>query len=184
MWSRLGAVAAALGTVTGSFVMLAGPSAASTTTASATKSKVVVSRLSTPADGHTEAVVIVTIDGQCDNPLSGKTVELQTGAPNTAQIHPLSIDASVPGVTNESGVAEFGVTDTTVEAVTFVALDDSDGLVVNTQVTENFQTPAPPPAETPETAAPALLPASALAVGAIAYAIRRSRVGKRGRTVA
>ncbi len=178
MWSRLAAVAAALASITGSFVVLARPAGASARTPSAMNSMVVVSRLTTPADGHTEAVVIVTIDGQCDDPLRGRTIELQTNTPNSAQIHPLSIDGSVPGVTNASGVAEFGVTDTAVEAVTFSARDDTDDLVVNNQVTEHFQTPAAPPAATPEMAAPALLPLSALVVGGIALLIRRMRTHK------
>lgn len=181
MWSRLAAAAAALASVTGLFVVLTRPAGASATTPSAMNSMVVISRLTTPADGHTEAVIIVTIDGQCDNPLPGRTIELQTNTPNSAQIHPLSIDGSVPGVTNASGVAEFGVTDTVVEAVTFSARDDTDDLVVNNQVTEHFQTPAAPPAETPEMAVPVLLPVSALAVGGIAYVIRRRRAYKLGR---
>jgi hypothetical protein len=176
MRSRLAAVGAALTAVAGAFIVLAEPVGALTNTPSAMNSKVVVSRLATPADGLTEAVIIVTIDGQCDNPLAGKAVALKTSAPNTAVIHPLSLEGSVPGVTNDSGVAEFSVTDTTVESVTFSALDQTDGLVVNNQVTERFQTPATPPAATPEIAAPALLPLSALAVGGIAYRVKRRRV--------
>jgi hypothetical protein len=147
----------------------------SPTSPSGTNSMVVLSRITCPADGRTETVVIVTINDQFGNPVSGKTIEVTDGSPDTVELHPLSIDGSVPGVTNDSGVAEFGATDTAAEVVTFTATDATDGMAVVNQPTESFQTPVTPPAETPEIVAPALLPLWALGLGGITYGVGRRR---------
>jgi hypothetical protein len=177
MGSRFAAAtAAATAAITGTFIGFSASAGASTSAPSAMNSMVVLSRLNTPADGSPEVVIIVTIDDSCDNPLSGKVVELKTSPSNTVVTQPLSIDGSTPGVTNDSGVAEFAATDTAVEAVTFSAFDVTDGLTVDNQPTEHFQRYEKPPAATPEIATPALLPIPALAVVGIAYSFKRRRL--------
>jgi hypothetical protein len=138
-------------------------------------SLVILSRPTDPADGHTRSLVIVTINDQYGNPVPGKSVTLQASPSGTALISPVSVDGSTPGVTDSSGIAEFAATDTAVEIVAFSATDATDGIDLVDHPAERYVTPQAPPAATPEIAAPALLPLSALVVGGIVYGIRRKR---------
>jgi hypothetical protein len=138
-------------------------------------SLVVLSRPTDPADGQTKALVIVTINDQYGNPVPGKTVTLQASPSGTVVLNPVSVDGSTPGVTDSSGIAEFAATDTTIEIVTFSATDATDAIALVDHPAERFVTPQVPPAATPEIAAPALLPLSALILGGIVYGVRRRR---------
>jgi hypothetical protein len=144
-------------------------------TPSPTISTVVVSRSSAPADGHTEVLVIVTINDQYGNPLAGKVVWLRSSPSQTLQIKPIAFGNASPGVSDDSGIAEFAATDTAVEVVTFSAYDCTNHFTVQSQPSVSFQTPVSPPAVTPEVATQTLLPLSALAIGGLAYFARRRR---------
>jgi hypothetical protein len=120
-------------------------------------------------------LVIVTINDQYGNPLAGKVVFLRSSPSQTLQINPIAFGNASPGITDDSGIAEFEVADTAVEVVTFSGYDCTDHFTVQSQPSVSFQTPVSPPAVTPEVAAQMLLPLSALAIGGLAYCARRRR---------
>jgi hypothetical protein len=142
---------------------------------SATTSDVALSRMTSPADGHTETLVVVTVNDQYDNPLSGKIVTLQVNPVGAAQIGSVAVDGSTPGVTNDSGIAEFEVTDATVQVVTYTAIDTTDNLTLAEHPTESFQTPVTPPAATPEAPHVLMLGGAGIAALGAATAIARRR---------
>ena len=144
------------------------------TVPSATLSDVAVSRRTAPADGKTKTLVIVTINDQNDNPLAGKVVTLQVAPPGPAVVHAVSEPGGEPGVTDDSGIAEFDVTDATAQVVTYTATDTTDGIVVADEPTETFQTPSPP-AATPEAPNVLMLGGAGIAVLGAGTALGRRR---------
>ena len=96
------------------------PSAASSTISPPTSTS--------PADGQTQTLLTAVIKDQFGNPLSGKTVTLETSpSGNGAQVHPIAVGSSTPGITDSNGVAEFESEDQVAETVTFIADDTTDG---------------------------------------------------------
>ncbi len=101
---------------------------------SATTSTVVASATTSPADGQTQTLITVTVKDQFGQPLSGKTLAIQS-APSGVLVHPVAVGGtSTPGITDSSGTAEFEVTDTHAESVTFIATDTTDNLVLSMTV--------------------------------------------------
>ena len=82
---------------------------------------VVANPSSVPADGtHTATISVLLYDGNGD-PVTGKTVTLaESGGASTV--------TATNGTTNNSGMATFTVSDTTVEKVTYTADDTSDSV--------------------------------------------------------
>ena len=142
---------------------------------SATSSDLALSRTTSPADGQTETLVIVTVNDQYDNPVSGKVVTLQASPPGTARIGAVAVDGSTPGVTDDSGIAEFEVTDATVQVITYTAIDATDDITLAEHPTESFRMPVAPPTETPEAPNVLMLGGAGTAALGIATAIARRR---------
>ena len=86
---------------------------------------VVASPSSVPADGtHTATISVLLYDGNGD-PVTGKTVTLaESGGASTV--------TATNGTTNNSGMATFTVSDSTVEKVTYTANDTSDSIDLTT----------------------------------------------------
>ncbi len=74
-------------------------------------------------DGSSTATITVTLHNGASAPAQGKTVTLSEG-PGDAQITPTG---PTPGVTDSAGHATFTATDKQAEAVTFSAVDTTDG---------------------------------------------------------
>ncbi len=94
-------------------------------------STVVASPLKVPANGSTSSTVTVTLYDAWGNTVSGKAVQLVPGSGT-------SIVTIITGTTNAGGVATFGVTATTAQAVTYTAIDTTDPVTVTQTATVNF----------------------------------------------
>jgi Big-like domain-containing protein len=107
---------------------------------SASQSTVSTSATSAPADGETPTLITVTVKDQFGEPESGKTINLSATPTGSVEYHPISVGNSSPGVTNDSGVAEFEADDTLVETVVFSATDATDTLPITQTVSISFTT--------------------------------------------
>jgi 5-hydroxyisourate hydrolase-like protein (transthyretin family) len=130
--------------------------------ASATTSEMSVSNTSVPADGTTEAAIVVTINDQFGEPLEGKTVTIVgdvtgTGTPSANVKIPPSTDSggAVVTTTNGSGQITFDTLDTTAESVTYTATDTTDGVVVKQTVEVSFTAGLPQVSQSSVQASPA-----------------------------
>jgi len=92
-----------------------------------------------PADGDTPTWVIVILRDANGNTLGGKTVTLSANAGSDAVIAPASVASN-----GANGAAVFSVTDATIETVSFVAHDVSDG--VDIPVGDTLDVVSPPAA--------------------------------------
>ncbi len=100
-----------------------------------------------PADGTSEALIVVKLRDGATNIVSGKTVSLAASAGSHAVITPPS------GVTTvDNGAVVFRVTDLTAETVTFTATDTTDGIVLGQVPSVPFG--VPPAASAGITASP------------------------------
>ncbi len=107
---------------------------------SATTSSVTAASTTSPADGETQTLITVTLNDQFGSPVSGKTTSLQGAPSGNVELHPITADSAT---TDSSGEAEFDVSDSHAETVTFTATDTTDNLVVSKTVAVTF-TPGPP----------------------------------------
>ena len=90
-----------------------------------------------PADGSTTTAVVIILRDANGNTLSGKTVTLSANAGSHVSITPSSV------VTNPAnGAAVFTITDATIEPVTFVAHDTTDGVTI--PVGDTLEVVSPP----------------------------------------
>ena len=131
---------------------------------SATASIVLASATTSPADGTTQTLITVTVNDQFGNPLPGKTVTIQGAPAGNVDMHAVAVGGSSstpPGVTNGSGIAEFDVSDSHAEMVTFTATDTTDNMVLAPKVSITYLPgPVDPAGQgTTITVAPADLPA-------------------------
>lgn len=76
---------------------------------------------SVPADGQTAATIIVTVKDSLSRPTPGKTVAISDAGAHAV------ISGPTPSVTDANGQIQFSATDQVNEAVTFTALDVTDG---------------------------------------------------------
>lgn len=89
-----------------------------------------------PADGSTQASVVVTLLDQFGNPVAGKVVTVaKSSGPGTPVIAPTSTGTDT---TNGSGVATFTVTSTTGGADTFQATDSTDNVLLTPTAAVTF----------------------------------------------
>ena len=93
------------------------------------------------ADGLEQSTITVTLKDQYGNPVEGKTVTLDQGA-GSSVINP---DPLVGVATDAYGVAQFTVTDTTEEFVTYTATDADDLITINHTATVQFTNQVPLP---------------------------------------
>jgi hypothetical protein len=105
---------------------------------SATSSTLTAQPATGPADGLTAITVIATIKDQFGHPLSNKNVTLANSAGTNAQCPPQASGAFPPGVTDNSGSAEFLCNDTVAEVVTFSAVDVTDSFTVQQTATVTY----------------------------------------------
>jgi hypothetical protein len=100
-----------------------------------TNSNVVAIPTAVPADGVTASTITVHLSDQAVNPspVAGKTVTLNQGEGHST-IGPPS------AVTDSNGTVTFTVTDTTNEAVTYTAMDSTDGIALTRTVIVAFGT--------------------------------------------
>ena len=111
--------------------------------ADANASTVAASPLQVAADGSTASTVTVTLTDYFGNTIAGKTISL-TADTGSSVITPAQVSAGVlPGTTNAAGIAQFKVTDSSTEVVTYTATDTSDGLALSKLVSVTFGTPPP-----------------------------------------
>jgi hypothetical protein len=94
-----------------------------------------------PADGSTEAAIVVRLVDADGHSVSGKSLSLTASGGSHAIVSPGS------GVSNTAnGAVVFLVKDSTVEKVTFTAEDLSDGVALSPQRSVDFVSPPTPPA--------------------------------------
>ena len=91
-----------------------------------------------PADGETQSEIVVTLNDQFGNPVSGKTVTVSGAPSGNVLVHPISIGSSTPGVTNTSGQTFFEADDTHAEMVTFTATDTTDDVILSQTVSITY----------------------------------------------
>jgi kumamolisin len=89
-----------------------------------------------PADGATEAHVVVRLGDGNGNPVGGKNVTLTPDPPGSANIDP---PVGVSGVLD--GVVTFTITNVTPENLTFTATDTTDGIVLSETASIEFIVP-------------------------------------------
>jgi adhesin/invasin len=89
------------------------------------ESSVLMNPISTPASGP-PATLSVTLRSATGAPISGRTVTVPAVA--HAKVTPLAYPGFAPGVTNASGLAQFAISDTTVESLTLDAFDGATEL--------------------------------------------------------
>jgi hypothetical protein len=114
---------------------------------SASKSTVVAQSATAIADGQTTSEIIVTVNDQFGQPLSGKQVLLTTDSGSSALVHPIAgtNPGSVAGTTDSSGQADFVSIDSVAEMVTYSATDHTDGLSLTPTASITYQAgPAAP----------------------------------------
>lgn len=117
-----------------------------------------------PADGTTQLTVMVALRDANGNSVSGKTVTLSAGSGTSAVVTPSSAIT-----TSDNGVANFTVTDLTVENLTFTATDSTDGI----QISQSFQIPfvTPPAASAGLNAFPSSVTADGVTTATIAITL-------------
>ena len=94
------------------------------------------SPLYVPADGTSQAIIVVKLLDADGNFVSGKSITLAANGGSSASILPTS------GVTDSnSGAAAFTVTDLTPQAVTLTAADATDGITLTEQPVVTFGVP-------------------------------------------
>lgn len=93
--------------------------------ATAQDSQAIVQDDQLPADGDTTTAVVIILRDANGNTLSGKTVTLSANAGSQVSITPSSVVTSA-----SNGAAVFTITDATIEPVTFVAHDTTDGVTI------------------------------------------------------
>ena len=92
---------------------------------------------SAPADGKSQALIVVQLIDADGDTVSGKTVTLTTVGPSSAKISPAS------AITNSAnGAAVFTLTDLAPEDITLMATDTTDSVVISEQPTVSFVTPS------------------------------------------
>ncbi|MGD0882137.1 MAG: Ig-like domain-containing protein [Acidimicrobiales bacterium] len=105
------------------------------------ESTVTASPTHVAADGSTSALITVTSTDHFGNPNSGQSISLTQGTGHSV-ITPVQVVGSVlPGTTDALGVAEFSVTDTTTEVVSYTAVDATAGLTFSAVASVTFGTP-------------------------------------------
>jgi hypothetical protein len=95
-------------------------------------STVTAGSASAPADGTTAVTVTVTLLDPFGTPVTGKTVTLAQGSGRS------SIGPAAGVVTDGSGQAQFQVSDTTAETVTYTAADTTDRVNLTASATVGF----------------------------------------------
>jgi hypothetical protein len=105
---------------------------------SAASSTVTAPVTTSPADGETQTLILVTLKDQFGNPVSGKTVNVVGSPSGNVQVHPISIGSTQPGITTASGQAQFEADDSHAETVTFTATDTTDNLVLSQTVSITY----------------------------------------------
>lgn len=97
-------------------------------------SDVVADQGSVPADGSSSATVTVLLYGASGNPVAGKSVSLNASGgssvitPMTGSMGIQERPAVVTGTSGSNGQAQFAVTDSTTESVTYTATDTTDNM--------------------------------------------------------
>jgi Bacterial Ig-like domain (group 3)/Bacterial Ig-like domain (group 1) len=99
---------------------------------SATLSTVSAVPASVPADGASTSTVTVNLVDTTNQPVAGKAVSLTPTAGTQSVITPSS------AATSAQGVATFGVTDSSIESVTYTATDTTDNVVIAQAATVDF----------------------------------------------
>ncbi len=115
-----------------------GTAATNPTLGSASTSSLVATSSSELSNGTATDTLTATLLNGTGQPLSGKTVSLGQGTGHSI-ISPASV------VTNASGSAQFTVTDTTTEAITYTATDTTDGVAITKTATVSFTGPVGSP---------------------------------------
>ena len=135
--------------------------------ATAVQSTVTASLASDPADGTTISTITVTLKNALGNPVSGKAVSLGQGTGH-------STISAASGPSSASGVVTFTVSDTTVEFVTYTAVDTTDAVTV-AQTSGVVFTAAPPNAiQSKVIASPSSAPADGASTSTITVTLKNA----------
>jgi hypothetical protein len=129
---------------------------------SATRSTVVASPTSLPADGNTTSTITVTLLTSAGAPVSGKMVTLTAGSGN-------STISAASGPSNASGVVTFTVKDLVAQTVVYTARDTTDSITMTQTATVIY---GPSAANSTVVASPTSVPADGATTSTVTVTLK------------